>query len=371
MSSKRKSVTLETKVAIIHAAEKGQKQVDLCKEHSLSKSTIATIIANKDKILKVFEENKIKPERKKIRASNYQQVEDAVHTWYRQMRVKNLPVTGPILIEKTMKFASDLKVEEFKASHGWLDNFKKRNNISSKVMAGECESVCAEMTENWKTAVLPKMLENWDPKDVYNCDESGLFFKMLPNRTMHTKGEKCHGSKKSKERVTVMFCSNLDGSDKYKLTVIGKFKNPRCFKDVHDLPVHYMAQKNAWMDSDIYREWVRKFDHKMARQGRKVLLFMDNVSSHNKYDQEALSLTATEVKFFPPNTTSRLQPMDQGIIQACKVKYRHRLLQRMVADIEAGIVTKIDLKEAIRMLSNARNSVSEETIANCFRKAGF
>ena len=105
-----------------------------------------------------------------------------------------------------------------------------------------------------------------------------------------------------------MFCGNMDGSHKYKLTFIGKNKNPRCFENVHHLPVEYMAQQNAWMDSNIYKEWIQKFDDKMARQGRKVLLFMDNVSSHNKYDPESLSLKASGVKFFPPNTTSRLQP---------------------------------------------------------------
>lgn len=275
------------------------------------------------------------------------------------------------MLEKAASFATMMKQDDFKASNGWFDNFKKRNNISFKVMAGESESVASDVVDKWTQEVLPKLIEGWDPKDIYNCDESGLFFKMLPNKTMHTKGEACHGSKKSKERVTVMFCANMDGSDKYKLAVIGKYNNPRCFKNVGILPVQYMAQKNAWMDSDRYKTWVQRFDNKMARQGRKVLLFMDNVSSHNKYVQNELNLTATTIKYFPPNTTSHLQPMDQGIIQACKMKYRRRLLQRVVADIEAGLETKIDLKEAVHIISKAWDSVSAETISNCFRKAGF
>ena len=113
---------------------------------------------------------------------------------------------------------------------------------------------------------------------------------------------------------------------------------------------------------------MKKFDDEMACQGRKLLLFMNNVSSHNQYDQESLSSKATELKFFIPSTTSCSQPMDQGVIQACKVKYRHKLFQRVVVDIEARFETKVDLKEAILMLSNA---VRMETVCNCFRKAGF
>ena len=63
--------------------------------------------------------------------------------------------------------------------------------------------------------------------------------------------------------------------------------------------------------------------------------------------------------------------MDQGIIQACKVKYRHRLIQRFVVDLEAGIETKVNLKDAVHMLASAWNAVTASTIANCFRKAGF
>ena len=59
------------------------------------------------------------------------------------------------------------------------------------------------------------------PEDVYNADESGLFFRALPNRTLALNSEKCAGSKLSKERLTILFCVNMLG-EKEKLLVIGK-----------------------------------------------------------------------------------------------------------------------------------------------------
>jgi hypothetical protein len=76
-------------------------------------------------------------------------------------------------------------------------------------------------------------VEGYEPRDVYNADERGLFFNVLPDRTLAYKGETCHGGKHSKDRLTVLLCVNSDGSDKQVPIVIGKSLKPRCFKDFH------------------------------------------------------------------------------------------------------------------------------------------
>ena len=65
----------------------------------------------------------------------------------------------------------------------------------------------------------------------------------MPDKTFRVKGEKCIGGKLSKERVTVLVGANMSGSEKRKLLVIIKSKNPRCFKHVQNLPVKYNAKK--------------------------------------------------------------------------------------------------------------------------------
>ena len=66
----------------------------------------------------------------------------------------------------------------------------------------------------------------YEPHDVYNADETGLFFNMLPDRTLACKGESCHGGKHSKNRLTVLLCVNRDGSDKQMQIVTGKSPKP-------------------------------------------------------------------------------------------------------------------------------------------------
>jgi len=315
-----------------------------------------------------YEKNQVTNKRMKVRSSSMEPLENAMAIWYSQMRSRGLPIGGNILLEKARFFAEQMDLD-FKASQGWLDRFKRRHGLSLKVMSGEAGSVSDETIQRWTTEQLPKILSGWVPSQVYNCDETGLFFKMLPNRTLATKGEDVHGSKKSKERVTLMFCVNADGSDKIKLTMIGKYQNPRCFQkvDIDLLPVTYKSQKNAWMDRHVYRTWVEQFDRRMTRSGRKALLLMDNVGSHK---HEEITLKSTTVQLLPPNCTSKLQPLDQGIIESCKRMYRTALLRRMISDIEAKKETKIDLKDAITYIGKAWKDVTTSCIANCFRKAG-
>ena len=68
-------------------------------------------------------------------------------------------------------------------------------------------------------------------EQIYNADETGLQWKCLPDRTLVSCCEKsAAGFKKSKERSTVLGCTNATGTHKLKPVMIGKFAKPRCFK---------------------------------------------------------------------------------------------------------------------------------------------
>ena len=77
------------------------------------------------------------------------------------------------------------------------------------------------------------------------------------------------------------------------------------------------------MTGDIWEARKKEFDSEMRRQHRHVLLIVDNVSSHHR----KLNLEHVELAYLPPNVTSKVQPMDKGIIQNTKVLYRTALLK--------------------------------------------
>ena len=111
----------------------------------------------------------------------------------------------------------------------------------------------------------------------------------------------------------------------------------------------------------------QSFDQKMVQQKRKVLLFVDNCPAHPIVPR----LQAVAVHFLPPNTTSVLQPMDQGIIQCFKMWYKKLLLGKMVEAMDSGSDYKVDVLVVMKVTAKVWDHVSGNCVANCFRHAGW
>jgi hypothetical protein len=269
-------------------------------------------------------------------------METVLFTWYQQARVSSIPIDATILREKAKIIAAQLNMDYFSASSGWLSGFKERNGLVFKKLAEESADVSVKSTDAWLES-LPSLLEGYEPRDVYNADETGLFFNVLPDRTLAYKGETCHGGKHSKDRLTVLLCVNSDGIDKQVPIVIGKSSKPRCFKDVQKLPIKYHANSKAWMTTEIFCSFLCSLDTQMRAQNRKIILFVGNCAAHPK---DTPFLQNVRVVWYPANCTSALQPLDLRIIHSFKACYRKRLVQASICLMES----RKELKKKINAL---------------------
>ena len=131
----------------------------------------------------------------------------------------------------------------FKGTNGWLERWKRRYNVQKVAVSGESGDVSGVTVSAWKER-LPEILREYDKKNLYNLDETGCFWKALPQQGFAEKGKQCRGGKKSKRRFTIAFMVNAAG-EKVKPVVIWKSANPRCFRgfDKRQLPVKYYDQK--------------------------------------------------------------------------------------------------------------------------------
>ena len=85
---------------------------------------------------------------------------------------------------------------------------------------------------------ISTLCANYDPRNIFNVDKTGLFFRDSGCKTYRFKGDDCAREKRSKERITIALCSSMTG-EKIKPLVIGKSRKPRCFgrMNIKSLPV--------------------------------------------------------------------------------------------------------------------------------------
>ena len=143
----------------------------IAEKFGCSKSQIQSILAKKDEILEHYGANK-NARCKRARLSQLKNVDLATYECYQKARSKNIPVTGPMLQEKTKRANEELGDATFKASNGWLDRFKKRYNITSKVIRGEAGGISEETVASWKER-LTSILSGYSTENFLNMDETG------------------------------------------------------------------------------------------------------------------------------------------------------------------------------------------------------
>jgi hypothetical protein len=177
--------------------------------------------------------------------------------------------------------------------------------------------------------------------------------------------------------MSVLFCCNADGSEKMAPWYIGTAKKPRIFAasgvNIENLNLRWRSNGTARMVGAIFEEWLRWFDSSM--HNRKVALLLDNFSAHETavraINNSRTPLQNTLIIWLPPNSTSRFQPLDQGIIKTWKAYWKRRWLNFLLSGFEKGNnpVRSMNVLHALQWGIRAWDlDVSADTIKNCFQK---
>ena len=108
-----------------------------------------------------------------------------------------------------------------------------------------------------------------------------------------------------------MAAENAMGN-KLPMFVIGKAKNPRCFKNFKFLPCCYRNQQKSWMDGKLFEEWLRDLDREFAFEARNVAFVIDSYPAI----PHIANIKAIELSFLQSNTTIKTQTVDSGVIRS-------------------------------------------------------
>ncbi|XP_054729226.1 jerky protein homolog-like [Anastrepha obliqua] len=190
--------------------------------------------------------------------------------------------------------------------------------------------------------------EQLTTEQIYNADETGLFWKCLPQNSLASGDEySIEGYKESKERITALLCANAAGTHKF-----------------------YKSNKRAWVTQELFLEWfnnnfvpeVREHLQRIGLEKNcKVLLLLDNCPAHP--DVNAMISDNVTVKYLPPNCTSLIQPMDQGAIRSFKCQYRKFIVQKLVdSNSRHEFVKSLNIKSALWTAATSWDSVTPRVL---------
>ncbi|KAH8018507.1 hypothetical protein HPB51_008206 [Rhipicephalus microplus] len=117
-AKERKFLSLHDKAAIIAEVENCRKKKDIAEEYGIVCSSLSTILKGKDAILAVLD-NDARAQNKTVAVAAFLGVDKVVFAWFCEQRANRVPLSGKILQQKALDFASILGHDQFRASVGW------------------------------------------------------------------------------------------------------------------------------------------------------------------------------------------------------------------------------------------------------------
>lgn len=244
---------------------------------------------------------------------------------FKLSREMKSPVHDSDLRRWALSKSNELKLDNFVASHSWLNKFKNKFRISSRKVSkfvSVKSSRNSEEIENESVELILKFndiyKENFEPTEILNTDQSGFRYHHLGNRTLSFKGEKMTSIvvpslNPTTHSYTIQPVIDMAGNLLSPLFIVLKESGNKFGPIVSaNLPsfsnINVKCSKSGKLDSNLFREWVDECLDKMVEE--KCLLFLDGWRGQTKNDQFELDEKQILVEYFPDGSTSFMQPCD-------------------------------------------------------------
>lgn len=247
-------------------------------------------------------------------------------------------------LAKNMGLKQKFNEEKGKAGKAWLASFLERNpTLTVRKAEGVSLARATGMNKpdvNDYFDLLEKTLtENQligKPGSIYNMDETGIQLNNEPGKVIAKKGSKDVMNVTSAEKgetITLISCCNAEGNFIPPYCI---FKGSNKKKEWEDnLPpgsVIKMSPKSAYVNTEIFRDWLEK--HFIPRKASgKVLLLLDGHCSHMNSAITLELAVANDIILlcFPSHTTHYLQPLDRSFFRPLKYFFKDACQSWLIA----------------------------------------
>ena len=174
LKRKRNELSLSQKREVVELLDRKYTQKQVATRFDVDPSVISRMSKKKEVIRELFESNHTNNGSKRQKKSKAADVQSGLYQWFEYSRSMDMPINGPMLMNKAKTLADELGVPDFGPSTGWMSRWKRRNNI-----------VYNQSTKSLDIVEKPKILTSHEAsndtiifkqQNSISCDESNNSF---------------------------------------------------------------------------------------------------------------------------------------------------------------------------------------------------
>ena len=317
-------------------------------------------------------------------------LENQIFVWILHARREGIAISTKMIIAKAITIDPSFKDKGEENQQRWAYRFINRYNLSIRRPTHVGQKKPANLlsqSTNFVSAFNNQfqgdgMYKNISPMLVFNMDETGIYFEAIPRTTVDIRGSNTisvRSAKGSNPRVTVCLTVSSTGA-KLPLFMIFKAKAgatvEKSLPDILPQGVVGICQEKAWMDERGMDIWVRKVWYPYVSNFNATVLLLDDFECHKQERTiEKMNSVGTSVDIIDGGLTSKVQPIDVGIVKPFKNKISEQYMEYMSAQLGSSSgsssIIAPDRKLIGQWAKVAWDAVDTYTIYRTFRHIGY
>ena len=320
--------------------------------------------------------------------------------WIYQTSWNNIPITFPILKDTAASIWQKLPLETRNGNgfftYKWLVKFLERCNIEPPSSSKNCIEL-SKAKKIWsfeERDLLKSFLMQIPKQDLFTLDETLFAYNLPLDKTYYGISK----LKRQIEIMTIMFCVNVDASEKLDPLCIGKYANYQCFKEdfgdrsnvgnvdlySQDISakygIEYHSNQESFLTSTIFHNWLINWDNKLRVVNRQIYIILDDCCSHR-----IMNVKLTNITLIYTRAQNKFLPFNWGIIDEFKTKYRQQQYEALI-DLQKNITringspkkeiltfqqSKINICNAFKLIKRSWDSISEASLMTSWKASGI
>ena len=316
--------------------------------------------------------------------------EEKLLKWIGEQRRLGIGISTNDIIYKAFEFDKTMRDKKYKTLLEWCYQLLKRYSYSIRKITHVGQSIKSSSKEDYKhflEIVYAIRKENGDFKNnfnIFNMDETPIYFEMVSNKTIEKIGEKTvtivtHGSERT--RISLLLCISASGEKLPPLLVFkgksdgNKIKKLKENEYVKKKKIFVECQENSWADNNIFMIWLNNvfFRHKLEQENSaKKILIMDRATTH--YDKNLSKLFKDNNSSFiliPPGLTRYIQPLDVSINGPLEKKLIHWDTDFRIDSMNKKKPNEFDIINCVYKIWYDKEFINDKMIIDSFKITGI